>query len=188
MQGYADGNLIMIFYVTEARIRAVLERAVSHHHYPLIVGGIAFALTVSMMVPFASVLIPAVLLCRKRWKLIAILSSAGSALGGLTLYLIFHHLGWNQIIASYPDLAQSKGWADATRWLSVYGTPALLVISASPLPQTPALIFTAIYRLPVIEVFFALFIGKLLKYGVYAWLASRFPARFQFGGDAEALR
>jgi hypothetical protein len=54
----------------------------------------------------------------------------------------------------------------------------LLIVAASPLPQTPALIFTAVSRLPPAEVFLALFIGKSLKYGVYAWLAATFPDYF----------
>ena len=48
-------------------------------------------------------------------------------------------------------------------------------IAAMPLPQTPALIFTALLPLPASKVFFALFLGKLLKYGVYGWFAATFP-------------
>jgi hypothetical protein len=34
-------------------------------------------------------------------------------------------------------------------------------------------------QLPVLEVFIALFLGKLLKYSVYGFLAARFPSWFQ---------
>jgi hypothetical protein len=34
-------------------------------------------------------------------------------------------------------------------------------------------------RLPISEVFLALFFGKLLKYGVYGWLAVEFPSWFE---------
>ncbi|MGB7826427.1 MAG: hypothetical protein WBL86_08925, partial [Pseudolabrys sp.] len=37
-----------------------------------------------------------------------LLSSLGSATGGLLLYVIFHHWGWAQLAAAYPDLLQSK--------------------------------------------------------------------------------
>jgi membrane protein YqaA with SNARE-associated domain len=33
-------------------------------------------------------------------------------------------------------------------------------------------------RLPLVEVWLAILLGKLLKYGLYAWLVARFPARF----------
>jgi membrane protein YqaA with SNARE-associated domain len=160
-------------------MRIDLRRAIPARAYPLMVGVIALVLTVSMTIPFASILIVAVLLRRDRWKEIVLVSSLGSATGGLILYLTFHYLGWSQIAAYYPDLPQSKAWADATRWVSAYGTWALLGFAAAPLPQTPALIFTAVSQLPVSEVFLALFLGKLLKYGVYGWLAAEFPSWFQ---------
>ena len=50
------------------------------------------------------------------------------------------------------------------------------MIAALPLPLTPALVFAGISGLPVVEVLFALWLGKLLKYSVYSWVASAFPA------------
>ena len=41
------------------------------------------------------------------------------------------------------------------------------------------LIFTAVVPLPASEVFLALFLGKLLKYGCYGWLAAKFPSWYQ---------
>jgi membrane protein YqaA with SNARE-associated domain len=108
------------------------------------VGVIALVLTVSMTIPFASILVVAILLRRDRWKEIMLVSSLGSATGGLILYLTFHYFGWSQI--------------------------------------------AAVSRLPVSEVFLALFLGKLLKYGVYGWLAAEFPSwfkRFAPRGDTE---
>jgi membrane protein YqaA with SNARE-associated domain len=156
-----------------------LRGATALRVYPLLVGGIALLLTVSMSIPFASLLIAAVLLRRERWKEITVFASVGSAAGGLLLYLIFHHLGWSYLIEAYPDLVQSKAWVDATHWVTSYGTWALLAVAASPLPQTPALIFTAVSSLPPLEVFLALFIGKLVKYGAYAWFAATFRSWFE---------
>ena len=72
---------------------------------------------------------------------------------------------------------------DATRWLTQYGVGSLFVISALPVPLTPALAFAAISRLPVVEVVAALWAGKSLKYLVYAWLASRSPERLLHRGQ-----
>lgn len=168
-----------MLYAAQFRMWIILQGATCGRAYPLLVGSIALLLTVSMTIPFASVLVAAVLLRRRRWKEIALLSSIGSAAGGLLLYVLFHHLGWNQVIEVYPDLVQSKAWIDATRWVSTYGISALLIVAASPLPQTPALIFTAVSGLPPVEVFLALFVGKLVKYSLYAWLAATFPGWFR---------
>lgn len=168
----------MITFALEQRVRAALERATGSRRYPLVVGVVAFVLTLSMSVPFASVLVFAVLLRRERWRAITLWSAVGASVGGLALYLVFHHLGWNQLVAWYPDIAGSRSWRDATAWVTRYGAWALFLIAATPLPQTPALAFAAITRLPVLEVLVALLVGKLFKYGTYAWLVARFPEHF----------
>ena len=160
-------------------MRVALSRAIPAGTYPLMVGLMAVAVTVSMTIPFASILIGAVLLRRDLWKELVVISSLGSATGGLILYFIFHYLGWNQIADAYPDLADSKAWADATGWISDYGTWTLLGIAALPIPKTPALIFIAMSRLPASEVFLALFLGMLLIYGFYGWLAAECPSCVQ---------
>ena len=150
-------------------------RAVPGRAYLLMTGITALLITVSMTVPFAPILVGAVLLRHERWKEIVLISSLGSAIGGLILYWVFYYLGWSQIVSAYPDLTQSKLWSDVTRWVSAFGIWTLLGIAALPLPQTPALILTAMLPLPASQVFLALFVGKLLKYGVCGWLAANFP-------------
>lgn len=170
-------------------MRALLRRADSRA-FPMVVGAVAVAATLTMSVPFATLLVAAVLMSRRRWGAIALWASLGAALGAAFLYLVFHHLGWARLFAAYPDVVRSSAWSDATRWLSTYGVVALLVIAATPLPLTPALMFAGISRLPIAEVVFALWIGKLAKYLVYAWLASRFPERALQRGQrhADAVR
>lgn len=158
--------------------------------FPIVVAGIAAASTLSMSIPFATLLMAAVLMAPRRWKAIAVCASLGAALGGGVLYLAFHHLGWERLFAAYPDVVRSSAWSAATRWLGTYGVLALLVIAGTPLPLTPALMFAGISRLPIVEVIVALWLGKLAKYLLYAWLASRFPERALLveWRKAEALR
>lgn len=166
-------------------LRTLLRRADSPA-FPAVVGAVALGAALSMSVSFATLLVAAVLMARRRWSAIAV----GASLGAAVLYLVFHHLGWARLFAAYPDVVRSSAWSDATHWLSAYGVVALLVIAATPLPLTPALMFAGISRLPIVEVVLALWIGKLAKYLVYAWLASRFPERALRRGQrhADALR
>jgi uncharacterized membrane protein YdjX (TVP38/TMEM64 family) len=117
---------------------------------------------------------------RSRWIGIAIFTAIGGTVGAVGLYLAFHHLGWNLLIEWYPEIGSSKAWRDATRWLSEYGSIALFVLMAFPLPlpKTAALAFAGIYRMPIHEVILAIGLGKLLKYFVYAYIVARFPAQF----------
>lgn len=171
----------------ETRFIAALTRWADQPAFPLAVAGVAVAATLSMTVPFASLLVAAVLMAPRRWKSIALCSSVGAALGAALLYLAFHHLGWARLFDFYPDVVHSRAWSDATRWLTNYGAVSLLLIAALPLPLTPALMFAAISRLPVAEVLLALWLGKLLKYLAYAWLASAFPAQVLRRGQARMV-
>lgn len=162
----------------ESGLMRALVRGADTRAFPMVVAAVALAATLSMSVPFASLLVAAVLMAPRRWATISLWSSLGAALGSAVLYLIFHHLGWARLFDAYPDVVGSAAWRDATGWLARYGIVALLVIAATPLPLTPALMFAAISRLPVAEVILALWVGKLVKYLVYAWLASSFPARW----------
>ena len=160
------------------RLGVLVERGSAGFAYPAFVGATAFGFTLSMAIPFGSILAVAVLLAPHRWKSIVLWSSLGSSLGALVLYLGFHHLGWLQIAEAYPDLTESKAWRDATRWVSSYGVYAVFGITALPLPQTPALMFAGIQRLPVAEIWLAVLLGKLVKYGIYAAVVAMFPHRF----------
>lgn len=161
----------------ESGLMHTLLRRADSPAFPAVIAAVALAATVSMVVPFATLLVAAVLMAPRRWGSIAVGASLGAALGAAVLYMVFHHLGWARLFAAYPDVVRSSAWGDATRWLSAYGVVAMLFIAATPLPLTPALMFAGISRLPFVEVVFALWIGKLAKYLVYAWLASRFPER-----------
>lgn len=166
----------MLRSTLESGLMRALVRRADTASFPIVVACVATAATVSMSVPFAGLLVAAVLMAPRRWLAIALWSSLGAALGGSILYLVFHHLGWAQLFVAYPDMVRSAAWKDATRWLSAYGVVSLLVIAALPVPTTPALMFAAISRLPVAEVVLALWVGKLVKYLAYAWVASAFPS------------
>jgi len=180
----------MLSGALESGLMNALMRRADNRAFPAVVGAVAGVATLSMSVPFATLLVAAVLMARRRWGAIAFWASLGAALGAALLYLVFHHLGWARLFAAYPDVVRSSAWSDATRWLSAYGVLALFVIAATPLPLTPALMFAGISRLPIFEVVLALWLGKLAKYLVYAWLASRFPELALRRGQrhAEALR
>ena len=165
----------MILPVVARSLGAAVRRGTSGPAYPALVGTAALGFTLSMSLPFGGVLAIAVLLAPARWRAIVVAASIGSSIGALGVYLLFHHLGWAQFISAYPEIARSNAWRDATHWLEHYGWGALFAISALPVPQSPALAFAGIYRMPVGEVWLAIFIGKLVKYGTYGAILRAFP-------------
>lgn len=151
----------------------ILAKRADRRSYPIVVGGLAFLATLSMCVPVVPLLTAAVLLNARRWKAIAFCAAGGSGAGALILYVVFHHLGWAQLLSYLPELTRSARWVAVAGFTEDYGLLALTAIAASPLPQTPALVFVALAELSPIAVFGSIFSGKLAKYGLTAWLAAR---------------
>lgn len=170
----------MISHAITHKAVAYLDQRAHVPWFPFLVGSCAFLVTITLTLPVELLVVISVLISPARWVAIGLFAALGSSLASLGLYLAFHHLGWNLLIDWYPDIARSKLWADSTRWLSEYGGVALFVLMAVPLPvpKTPALVFVAIYRMPIYEVILAIGLGKLLKYTLYAYVVSRFPIYF----------
>jgi membrane protein YqaA with SNARE-associated domain len=139
---------------------------------------ICFVSTVTFSFPFAAVLIPAILLAPKRWLNIALLCGIASGCAAAVLVEIFHYLGSEIVLARYPELLQLEGWQWASEWLQHYGLIAMLVIAASPMPQTPALLLCALASLPTLGILVAVGIGKTVKYVFLSWATARYPGRF----------
>lgn len=179
----------MIGHVITQRVLASLRARADERWFSPLVGSCAFFVTATFTLPVEVLVTVSALMSPYRWIAIGLSAALGSTLASLALYLAFHHLGWNLLLAWYPDIAKSKAWGDATRWLSQYGSTALFVLVAFPLPvpKIPALAFAGIYRLPIWEVLLAIGLGKVLKYNVYALVVSRFPERFGalYGSSSE---
>jgi hypothetical protein len=94
----------------------IYRNPIPERTYLLTVGIIALIFIVSMTIPFASILIGAVLLRHARWKEIVLVSSLGSATGG------------NRRLV----LALKSGWSIRKRWRSSWRKATGLSSSLSP--------------------------------------------------------
>lgn len=173
-------KLAFLVMKLEGLLQRLIRRSVGHG-FLLTCGGLSLVGTFTAIFPVTAVVIPAALLQPTRWRALTLSCALGSALGATLLVATFHQLGWETLYASFPELAAHPHWQAVMDWAATYGTAALFVIAATPLPQTPALIFFGAARSDFMPVFGVMLAGKLLKYGLMAWLASRFPQRFAKG-------
>ncbi|MFI4981248.1 MAG: hypothetical protein ACHQIO_12945 [Nevskiales bacterium] len=171
----------MILSSVEGLLLRLIRRSAAGHGFLLVCLALSIGGAISAAYPVTAVVLPAVLLAPRRWRQITLITALGSALGATLLMIAFYQLGWTQIYERFPQMASHASWQRVMTWVSAYDTPALFLIAASPLPQTPALIFFGIARHDPLSVFVAMLAGKLLKYGLLAWLATRFPERFGKG-------
>jgi membrane protein YqaA with SNARE-associated domain len=174
----------------EGLLQRLIRRSAEGRAFLLVCMALSLSGTVGAAYPVTAVVIPAALLVPKRWRQITAVTALGSALGATSLVFLFHHLGWVQLYGHFPELATNATWRQVMAWVSSYGAVALFAVALSPLPQTPALIFFGIVRHDYVSIFVAMFMAKSLKYGVCAWMASRFPERFSngIGGFLRHLR
>ena len=108
----------MIAHAAADRALDALSRKTQDIWYPPLVGCCAFLFTLSFGLPVELLVVACALMSPRRWIAIGLFAAIGSTLASAGLYLAFHHLGWNFLIGWYPDIASSKAWGDATRWLS----------------------------------------------------------------------
>lgn len=147
----------------------ILRRQDDPKAFLIFMGVIALACTLSMSIPFGPLLSSGVMLQRQRWRGIALSSTVGSTLGALLLVVFFTSLGLAEAQREFPAVFEAEAWKQASGWVESYGLYALFVVSASPLPQTPFLLLCAYWDMPLAGIVLAIFLGKLIKYGVVAW-------------------
>lgn len=160
------------------RIKYWLRRTAHSPWYVPIAGLLCCLAAMSMTVPATAVLVPAVILATPKWRRLVLACAVGSSVAAGIIAGVFQAWDWQKVYAHYPEFAQSEAWLQVLDWMRHYGLWALTAISALPLPQTPALIFCGITQINLPGIVVAIFVGKLIKYGVVAWTVARFPERF----------
>ena len=97
---------------------------------------------------------------------------------GALLVELFGYFGREVVSARFPQLVAAASWQLASGWLDDYGLLALMLVAASPMPQTPVVFFYALGEPSVAGTLIAIGVGKSVKYVFLAWLSSHYPARF----------
>jgi membrane protein YqaA with SNARE-associated domain len=132
--------------------------------FPALAGIIAFGATVTMSIPLAPVVSTIVALKPARWIASVSFAVLGSATGAVLLTYFIETLSLPWLNARMPELMNSRHWLHLVEWVSHSGWWALTGIAASPIAQTPALALAAMLDMPLWHVFFAVALGKTVKY------------------------
>ena len=142
------------------------------------------------VVPTDALLISYVLVRPKSWIPAFLWVGLGSAIGSFSVGALIHYGGGDFLQSWFPGLFHSSAWESTRTFVHNHGGLALGLISASVFPQQPAVIIAALSGMPLAEIFWAIFIGRLTKYSLFSWVASHAPgllARFSVGRKAVAL-
>lgn len=172
----------------EARLQVWLERANRGHHLYIVCLLICFGGTLTAAYPVTAVVLTAVVMAPRRWLWIGLACATGSGISGGLIMLIAHLLGYNEVHALLPETTSGQIWTDASTWISQYGLWTIFAVGVSPLPQMPLLIFYGVVDDRILEAATALWLGKVIKYGIVAWIAQHFPEKLTFFKRIHAKR
>lgn len=146
------------------RILARLQRSRS---YPVAVGLLAAISAGSGLYPFGPVLAAAIIIAPGRWRGIYLASCLGATAGVLVFAGMVEFYGLPMVESMYPGIENRTDWLRYNHWMSRYGWLALLAFAALPVPQMPILLLSALSHISLAKIAFAVFVGKLIKYGIY---------------------
>jgi membrane protein YqaA with SNARE-associated domain len=167
----------MLALHTFASAAPTVARAVRHWIYQL--GGLGFiplGLLDNSVIPLpGSMDVLTIFLAARReelWLYYAAMATAGSVIGGLVTYRLARKGGKETLARRFSPKKLEKVYKIFERWgLGAIAIPALLT---PPIPMLPFLFAAGTMRYPVRKFLLALALGRMIRYMLLAFLASRY--------------
>ncbi len=135
--------------------------------YPYLLGALAFSDYFIFMVPLDALVVGSFLAARPRWLRLNWMASLGSTLGAVLFAFLIDRYGTGILERLMPSLLNSEITRDFSVWLHKYGFLALLGAAILPIHQHPTVAVAAVAKVPLSTIFFALLLGRFLKYCIY---------------------
>jgi membrane protein YqaA with SNARE-associated domain len=154
---------------------AKLEQFADRAWYPPFIGLLAALDNLIVVIPNDGILIASSIMVPRRWLIFAICITLGSTLGAFTLASLVEHQGLKFVQEFFPGIDQSEIWIKSDEYFNKYGLLVVFLVAASPLAQQPIVILAALASTPMIEITSVIFIGRLIKFLVMAYLGSHSP-------------
>ncbi|MFN8846086.1 MAG: YqaA family protein [Bdellovibrionales bacterium] len=154
---------------------SLLQRFANRSWYPSLVGFLAALDNIILVVPNDGILISSSMLTPKRWWQLALLTSLGSTLGALALCLLVKTYGLEFILTLFPRAQEAQTWQWTLQFFDRWGIGLVFLVAVAPVPQQPAVVLASLSHLPVSLLLVTIFVGRLIKFTIMAWVASHTP-------------
>lgn len=160
------------------RIRRLIDFLQKHANawwYAPAIALLAAADAFIVIVPTDGLLVSACMLAPRRWIYTTLIVTLGSSLGAWALAAILEVHGLPFLLYLQPGLDQTSGWIWSDQIMDRWGSVALFLVALSPFPQQPAVALSALAGMPLWPLFLLVFGGRVIKYGLLAWIATHTP-------------
>ncbi len=158
------------------KLMKVIQRYMEKPWYVPFISLLAAADAFVFIFPTDLLLITRVFSKRKDWFWVAFAITTGSALGALALAGVIEHDF--QFAARWfgdPSAHPSGHWHRAANFVQQYGAVGVGIVSFSFIPYQLAIIAAATQHVPLLPMFIACWVGRGLKYFIYALLCAYAP-------------
>ncbi len=152
-----------------------LEQFADRAWYGPLIGFLAALDAIILVIPNDGILVASTMLVPRRWIIFAVCVAVGSSLGAIALNYIVEIQGLPFILEYYPGLDQTYWWKITQNFFDQYGILIVFAVGASPIMQQPAIVLAALANTPVTQLATAIFLGRILKFLLMAYLASHSP-------------
>jgi membrane protein YqaA with SNARE-associated domain len=152
-----------------------LEQFADRPWYPLLIALLAALDSFLVIIPSDGILIASCMLVPKRWFIFGLSISIGSTIGAVLLGALVQTKGLPWILEYYPGVVQTDMWTWTEKFFDEYGLLLVFGIGASPLTQQPVIILAGLASTPLYILGAILFVGRILKYSLMAYLGSHSP-------------
>lgn len=128
-----------------------------------------------VVIPIDGILISSSMILKRRWFLYACAVTIGSTLGALIVYTVAQDFGIQKILEIYPAIDQTNIWSWTQGFFQNYGVLVIFFVGLFPITQQPALIMAAIGEVSFIPLVLAIFVSRIIKFSIMAFIASHAP-------------
>ena len=153
-----------------------LQKYTNRKWYPPFIGFLAALDFFILIVPTDGILISSTMITPKRWFAIAVCMAIGSTLGAIALAAIVQLQGLPWILDLYPGISETQTWQLSQKFFEQYGLILVFAVAASPFVQHPTVILASLANSSILELTAIIFVGRLLKFLLIAYLSSHAPS------------
>ncbi|MBU6376366.1 MAG: hypothetical protein KGQ59_10250 [Bdellovibrionales bacterium] len=167
-----------------------LQRHAHRFWYPPVVGLLAALDNIILVIPNDAILISSAILTPRRWIVLALSVAIGSTIGAIGLAALVEFQGLPWILNLYPGIETTQSWLWADQFFTKYGLLFVFGVAVTPLLQQPAVILASLANTPLLEMAAAIFVGRLIKFLIMAYIGSHTPKLLNriWGGEKSALK
>ncbi len=128
-----------------------------------------------LVVPTDGILVSSTILAPRKWWRFALAIGLGSTLGAVLLAAAIELYGIGLLDSVFPDLDQSQTYQITQKFFIQYGLFVVFLVAISPFFQQPAVILAALANTPLLELGVVIFVGRILKFLLIAYIGSHAP-------------